>query len=235
MVMKKPDVPARNSIAPSDLTFGLSNCKRCLWLKYWFKLDLKKEFPLVKPLADAQEEHFRRAQLPDLDPSLKPGVVKQWGQWVGSTPITINGFQTRWKILGIYDLLGHYTDGSLAIIDCKVSDSERDNGQFYSPQLEAYAYALENPERGKPFTVSTMGLLIWKLAGIAETRPNEVAANVHGFGVNQRYVSVERDQANFMRILEELITIIDGDIPESGAECNLCNYLKLRGEFGVEL
>jgi hypothetical protein len=223
--MQKPDTPARDTIAPSDLTFGLSTCKRCLWLKYWFKFELKKEFPLVKPLADSQEEHFRRASLQDLDPSLKPGVVKQWGQWVKSAPITINGFETRWKILGIYDLLGHYTDGTVGIIDCKVSDSDRDNGNFYAPQLEAYAYALENPDRGKPFPVSSMGLLIWKLAGVTETAQSELASHSHGFGVNQIYVPVERDSNRFTQILEELITTIEGGMPEPGADCNLCNYL----------
>lgn len=232
--MRKPDVPARDTIAPSDLTFGLSTCKRCLWLKYWFKFDMKKEFPLVKPLADSQEEHFRRAAMQDIDTSLKPGVVKQWGQWVKSAPISINGFETRWKILGIYDLLGHYEDGSVGIIDCKVSDSERDNGPFYAPQLEAYAYALENPDKGKPFPVSSMGLLIWKLAGVTETAPSELASSRHGFGVNQRYVSVDRDKDTFLTLLEELISTIEGGMPQPGPECNTCNYLAKRAELEID-
>ena len=232
--MRKPDVPARDTIAPSDLTFGLSTCKRCLWLKYWFKFDMKKEFPLVKPLADSQEEHFRRAAMQDIDTSLKPGVVKQWGQWVKSAPISINGFETRWKILGIYDLLGHYEDGSVGIIDCKVSDSERDNGPFYAPQLEAYAYALENPDKGKPFPVSSMGLLIWKLAGVTETAPSELASSTHGFGVNQRYVSVDRDKDTFSTLLEELISTIEGGMPQPGPECNTCNYLAKRAELEID-
>jgi len=232
--MRKPDVPARDTIAPSDLTFGLSTCKRCLWLKYWFKFDMKKEFPLVKPLADSQEEHFRRAAMQDIDTSLKPGVVKQWGQWVKSAPISINGFETRWKILGIYDLLGHYEDGTVGIIDCKVSDSERDNGPFYAPQLEAYAYALENPDKGKPFPVSSMGLLIWKLAGVTETAPSELASSTHGFGVNQRYVSVDRDKDTFSTLLEELISTIEGGMPQPGPECNTCNYLAKRAELEID-
>jgi len=232
--MRKPDVPARDTIAPSDLTFGLSTCKRCLWLKYWFKFDMKKEFPLVKPLADSQEEHFRRAAMQDIDASLKPGVVKQWGQWVKSAPISINGFETRWKILGIYDLLGHYEDGTVGIIDCKVSDSERDNGPFYAPQLEAYAYALENPDKGKPFPVSSMGLLIWKLAGVTETATSEVASNTHGFGVNQKYVEVERDKDTFLTLLEELISTIEGGMPQPGPECNTCNYVAKRAELEIE-
>jgi PD-(D/E)XK nuclease superfamily len=232
--MRKPDVPARDTIAPSDLTFGLSTCKRCLWLKYWFKFDMKKEFPLVKPLADSQEEHFRRAAMQDIDASLKTGVVKQWGQWVKSAPISINGFETRWRILGIYDLLGHYEDGTVGIIDCKVSDSERDNGPFYAPQLEAYAYALENPDKGKPFPVSSMGLLIWKLAGVTETAPSELASNTHGFGVNQRYVAVDRDRDTFMTLLEELISTIEGGMPQPGPECNTCNYLAKRAELEID-
>jgi hypothetical protein len=146
----------------------------------------------------------------------------------------INGFETRWKILGIYDLLGHYEDGSVAIIDCKVSDSERDNGPFYAPQLEAYAHALENPDRGKPFPVSTMGLLIWKLAGVTETSPSEIASGKYGFGVNQRYVAVERDQQKFNDLIEELISTIEGGMPDSGSECNVCNYLIKRKELEID-
>jgi hypothetical protein len=232
--MRKPDVPARETIAPSDLTFGLSTCKRCLWLKYWFKFEMKKEFPLVKPLADSQEEFFRRAPMQAISPTLKPGVVKQWGQWVKSAPISINGFETRWKILGIYDLLGHYEDGTVGIIDCKVSDSERDNGPFYAPQLEAYAHALENPDKGKPFPVASMGLLIWKLAGVTQTAPSELASNSHGFGTNQVYVPVERDTATFTALLEELITTIEGGMPESGSECNTCTYLAKRVELAID-
>lgn len=216
----RPDKPARDTIAPSDLTFGLSTCKRCLWIKYWFKVTMPGQFPLVKPLADAQEEHFRRASTQDLEPSLPEGVVKQWGQWVKSAPLVIGGRQTSWKILGIYDLLAHYEVGSVGIIDCKVSDSDRDSADFYSPQLEAYAHALENPDRGKPFPVATMGLLVWKLNGIAET-----ADGAYGFGVTQHYLPVQRDSAKFSRLLEELISVIEGELPDSGETCQTCNYL----------
>ena len=76
-----------------------------------------------------------------------------------------------------------------------------------------------------------MGLLIWKLAGVTETGTSELASNSHGFGVNQHYVPVERDTETFTALLEELITSIEGAMPESGAECNLCNYLIKRAEL----
>ncbi len=229
--MKKPVQPAREYIAPSDLTFGFSTCKRCIWIKYWYSFELKKDFPLVKSLSTFQEEYFRRAPMPALDSSLPAGTVKQWGQWVKSKNIVINGLETQWKLRGIYDLLGHYEDGTVGIIDCKVSDSERDNGDFYQPQLEAYAYTLENPLSGKAFSVQTMGLLIWKLAGVAQTRPNEFVSNEMGFGVNQIYVPVERNPERLQTLLTEFISVIDGDFPDSGPECHACNFFADRLAF----
>ena len=78
-----------------------------------------------------------------------------------------------------------------------------------------------------------MGLLIWKLAGVTETGTSELAANSHGFGVNQHYVPVERDTETFTQLLEELITTIEGSMPESGPECNLCNSLLKRSELEI--
>ena len=93
MSIKKPAKPAREYIAPSDLTFGFSNCKRCIWVKYWYSFELKKDFPLLKTLSTVQEEHFRRASMQSIDPSLKAGTVKQWGQWVKGKNIVVNGVE----------------------------------------------------------------------------------------------------------------------------------------------
>lgn len=231
--MNKPTTPAREFISPSDLTFGFTTCKRCLWLKYWFKFELKKDFPLLGTLSEAQEESFRRAPMQSLDASLPEGTVKQWGQWVKSPHLTVNGEESRWQILGKYDLLGHYADGSVGLIDCKVSDSDRDNGDFYAPQLEAYAYAIENPDRGLSFKVQTTGLLIWKLAAVAETRPNEFVTHTAGFGVHQQYVPVQRDPERLEKLLTEFIEILESDMPASGPECKTCNYLIERAELGL--
>ena len=71
--MKKPAVPTRSTIRPSDLTFGLSNCRRCLWIFYWFKVQAPMVMPLVSTLADLQERQFQGALLQDIDPSLGDG------------------------------------------------------------------------------------------------------------------------------------------------------------------
>jgi len=109
------------------------------------------------------------------------------------------------------------------LIDCKVSDSQRDSGQFYSPQLEAYAYALENPAAGKSQTVASMGLLVWRPTTAIGSNANE-----YGFAVMQKYVPVERDQGNFLKVIGEFIDVLEGELPDPGAECQTCNYLVAR-------
>ena len=221
--MKKPIKPARENISPSDLTFGLSTCKRCLWVKYWFKVSAPMTMPLVGTLSSLQEEYFQRADMPTIDPSLRPGKVTKWGEWVKSKPLVVNGIETRWRILGKYDLVSTNDDGTIGLIDCKVSDSQRDSGQFYSPQLEAYAYSLENPAAGKSQTVASMGLLVWKPTTAIGTSVDD-----YGFGVFQKYVAVERDQANFLKVIGEFIQVLEGELPDAGPECQTCNYLVAR-------
>lgn len=221
--MKKPTKPARDTIAPSDLTFGLSTCKRCIWIKYWFNVTLPGQFPIVGTLAKLQESYFRGAYMPDLDPSLRPGSITKWGQWVKSDFIAINGSKTPWRIRGIYDVLAENEDGTLGLIDCKVSESERDNGQFYAPQLESYAYALENPAAGTAKKVASMGLLVWRPNSVLGDNPTN-----YGFGVDQKYVAVQREPDNFLKVIEELLTVIDGELPAAGESCGTCNYLTQR-------
>ena len=184
--------------------------------------------PLVGTLSSLQEEFFQNADMPTIDPSLRPGKVTKWGEFVKSKPLQINGADTRWRILGKYDLVSTNDDGTAGLIDCKVSDSERDSGAFYSPQLEAYAYALENPAAGKSVEVASMGLLVWKPTHtVGDTADNS------GFGVYQKYVAVERDHDTFMRVIGDFINVLEGEIPEAGSTCTTCAFLTTRN--GLDL
>ncbi len=218
--MKKPSVPARENISPSDLTFGLSTCKRCLWIKYWHKVTMPGAFPLVGTFSSLQEKAFRGVATQDIDPSLRPGRITKLAEWVKSKPLVVNGETSRWRILGKYDLVAENDDGTVALIDCKVSDSARDSGEFYSPQLEAYAYAMEMPAAGKALQVATMGLLVWN--------PDKVigaSALDYAFGVTQKYVPVPRDHEKFLNVIGDFINVLEGPLPLPGPTCTTCNYL----------
>lgn len=225
--MKKPATPARENISPSDLTFGLSTCKRCLWIKYWHKVIMPGAFPLVGTFSALQEKTFRGVATQDIDPSLRPGRVTKLAEWVKSKRLVINGEESRWRILGKYDLVAENEDGTVALIDCKVSDSARDSGEFYSPQLEAYAYAMEFPAAGKALDVVTMGLLVWNPNKVIGTNSNEYA-----FGVSQTYVPVQRDHEKFHDVIGDFIDVLEGPLPASGPTCATCNYLVNRLALG---
>ena len=106
------------------------------------------------------------------------------------------------------------------------SQIARDDGAFYSPQLEAYAYALENPAAGKSATVASIGLLVWNPAtAIGDSKDS------YGFGIYQKYLPVERDVPNFLRTIEDFINVLEGDLPDAGPECGTCTYLRARNDL----
>ena len=72
-----------------------------------------------------------------------------------------------------------------------------------------------------------MGLLVWKPTSVLGSNASD-----YGFGVEQKYVAVERKPEIFFKVIEELITVIDGELPDPGAACGTCNYLAQR--IGLE-
>ena len=49
-----------------------------------------------------------------------------------------------------------------------------------------------------------------------------------GFGVNQIYVPVQRNPERLQALLEDFITVIDGECPDAGSECHACNFFDAR-------
>jgi len=45
---------------------------------------------------------------------------------------------------------------------------------------------------------------------------------------------VDRDKDTFLTLLEELISTIEGGMPQPGPECNTCNYLAKRAELEID-
>ena len=219
----KPASKAREFISPSDLTFSWDGCHRCLWLNYNHGVKAPLFMPLVGELSAMQEAHFDAVTSALVTPELPSGKVHSRGGWVKSTPIVVNGSASPYAVRGKYDLLMEFDDGTWGVIDCKFQGRDSDKSDFYSPQLEAYAYSLENPAAGRAQSVASMGLLVWKPThAVGDSLEN------YGFGVFQKYLPVERDQANFLRVIGEFIDVLEGDLPDSGPTCTTCTYLNER-------
>jgi hypothetical protein len=217
---------AREFISPSDLTFSWSNCHRCLWLNYNHGLRTPGFMPLVGDLANMQENYFRDKKTTDIAPVLPEGKVVDLGGWVKSSFINVNGQATKYAIRGKYDLLIEFTDGSFGVIDCKFQAKDSDKTELYQPQLEAYAFALENPVSGDPKKVSIMGLLVWSLL--------EPAGDVSkGFGLKLKHTwrPIERNPGALDKRLTDFITVVSADMPKTKDNCEMCNYLMQRREY----
>ena len=150
MATNKSAGERRANISPSDLTFSWDGCHRCLWLYYNHQIKAPMFMPTVAELADMQETYFKGCTTADMHPDMPEGTVHSHAGWVQSIPIQVDGKDSHLAIRGKYDLLIEFPDGTYGIVDCKMQARTSDKSAFYSPQLEAYAYALENPAKGEP-------------------------------------------------------------------------------------
>jgi hypothetical protein len=182
--------------------------------------------PLVGPMAAMQEKTFQGKTSSDLGLKTQGGLVTSWGQTVISDRIRVKGKPTKWFIKGKYDLVLSFTNSKAAIIDCKITTGAMDakKVELYRPQLEAYAFALENPQNGERVDVVETGLLMWRVSG-ANTNSGKFGPV---FETEPSYLHSNRDPHFFQVFISRVIELLDGDLPSEGETCTFCKYLNKR-------
>jgi len=216
----------REHISPSDLTFLFGECPRCFWLKYNLGVSRPGFMPLVGPMAALQEKTFQGKTSTELGLRNHGGLVTSWGHTVVSERIKVGGRLTNWYIKGKYDLVLSFTNSKVAVIDCKITTGNMDEKklELYKPQLEAYAFALENPQNGESVDVIESGLLMWKISSASSNL--EMLGPV--FNAEQSYLFSDRDPDFFRVFISRVIKVLDGDIPAENENCSYCKYLNKR-------
>lgn len=178
--------------------------------------DLTSRFYLYKPASV-------------LSPDLPAGIVKFKEKWVKSRPIHFSGIGSECIIRGRFDAVIEFADGSYGIVDYKTSNASEEKAAFYSRQLSAYAYALENPGPGalQLAPITRLGLFI-----ITPQRYETISEEEVAFITQTTWMDVPRDDPSFMEFLAGVMTVLDGAEPPASAEnCALCNYRKAMKEF----
>jgi hypothetical protein len=175
---------------------------------------------MVGVITELQEAQYREALSSQFSSSLPSGRVHSTSGWVESSPLVVNGAATNFCIRGKYDFLMEYDDGTWGIIDTKFTGKLGEKTGFYSPQIEAYAFALENPHRGHPKPVRTVGLMVWAPSKI-------VGSHSTGFqmALNHEYQPALRDPNSFATLLNEVMALIDGEMPSAHDGCPYCTWL----------
>lgn len=214
-------------LSPSDLTFAWSECPRCFWLRYNKGLRRPFSMPgLVSTLSNMQESAYERAVAHDFSPKLPSGHVYGTGQWVESTPLVVNGEKTRWRLRGKYDFLLLFDDMTWGVVDTKFSGTLSEKTDFYAPQLEAYAYALEHPAKGDQRPVSTIGLMVW-----APMKTNGSHGEGFHLQLDHQYQPLERNEDAFSQRVHDVVSLLDGSMPEPSSDCGYCNWYAERTNY----
>jgi hypothetical protein len=211
-------------LSPSDLTFLYDSCKHCFVLKVKHGIP-QPSIPLpgvFSIIASLQKNHYSGKRTEEFCPQLPPGIVTLGEKRVQSSPIKFDDLESTCFIAGRFDVVAELDDGSCAVMDFKTGTPSDDKVGMYGRQLHAYAIALENPAEGalKLYPISRMGLLYYT-PDTCEYTGNDRQV-LEG---QMTWHEVNRDDATFRRFLHDVISLLDGPLPEAEPErCDWCSY-----------
>jgi hypothetical protein len=217
-------------ISPSDLTFGWDGCKYCFYLKVKHNIALGGIFPgIFGKMANLTSEFYMGRSTQDISPDLPPGVVTLREKFVRSMPISPPGANSQCYIKGRFDAVFAFEDGTYGIVDYKTSEAKEEQAAFYSRQLSAYAYALENPA---PNSLSLSPVTRLGLFVVTPNRFEPSASSEMVFVNKTTWMDVPRDDEAFLNLLGEVVRLLDEpEPPDPADDCETCNYRKRMEEY----
>jgi len=210
-------------LSPSDLTFLWDSCKHCFYLKVKHNIVYRGGFPSIfGKMANLTSNFYQDKPTSELSPELPPGRMIFKEKYVKSGAISVPEVSAQAYIRGRFDAVIEFEDGSYGVVDYKTSEAKDERAAFYSRQLSAYAYALENPApRALHLSpVSRLGLFV-----ITPERFEKSAVEEPVFVNKTTWVEVARDDEAFLGFIEEVLQVLESpDRPESGGSCAVCSY-----------
>jgi hypothetical protein len=211
-------------LSPSDLTFLWDECQRCFYLKVVRKFNRPSTaFPKIFNIIDLlMKDFFYDLPADEISPELPPGKVAFSSKWVYSQPITFPHRNASCYIRGIFDTVLEFADGSFAVVDFKTTKPKEEHVRFYSRQLNAYSYALENPGPGKfaLSPISRMGLLCVEPVSMNRTGDGKLA-----YTGNVTWVECPKDDNSFLNFIDNVLEVLDfPEPPEANPNCGFCSY-----------
>jgi len=219
-------------LSPSDLTFLWDECQRCFYLKVVHKFNRPgMPFPKIFTQIDRlMKEFFYQLPSEEISPELPPGRVAFADKWVYSEPISSPNRSCSCYIRGVLDTVLQFEDQSYAVVDFKTTQPKPEHINFYSRQLHAYTFALENPHPGK-FSlkpVAKMGLLC-----VEPTRMNRTRQGNLAYEGQVTWLDCPKDEAAFLAFIDQVLEVLDQqEPPEANPECGFCNYRSSARETG---
>ncbi len=211
-------------LSPSDLTFLWDECQRCFYLKvvHGFSRPFSPMPKIFNQIDKLMKDFFEGKPTVEISSALPDGVVRFGEKWVTSQPIALPNHHSSCFIKGKFDTVVEFADQSFGIVDFKTSAAKPEHIPFYSRQLHAYAYALENPAPGNLSLspISRLGLLCVEPVQMDRTQSGQVA-----YLGNVTWLDCPKDNRQFLDFIDQVLTIIEQPSPPpSNPECIWCKY-----------
>jgi hypothetical protein len=151
--------------SPSDFTFLWEKEPWAFYEKYKHgirrpRMNMPK---VVGDIDGVMKGCLENKNLKELDPLLPNAKIVHSDAWVQSKPLVIED-QFEFIIRGKIDAALQFEDGTFGVIDYKASNNIGGKMQFYTRQLQAYAYALMNndPRDLHLFPITRLGIMQYK-------------------------------------------------------------------------
>jgi len=211
-------------LSPSELTFLWDECQRCFYLKVVRKFNRPgMPFPKIFTRIDhLMKDFFYQLPSDEISPELPPGQVAYSDKWVYSAPITFPHHTANCYIRGIFDTVLQFDDRSYAVVDFKTTQPKAEHINFYSRQLHAYSYALENPHPGK-FSlqpVKTLGLLC-----VEPVEMNRTSSGNLAYEGQVTWLDCPKDDQAFLAFIDQVLAVLDQpEPPPANPNCGFCSY-----------
>lgn len=202
-------------LSPSDFAYLWNDCKHCYYQKVKNGVSHSGIFPsMFGRINKLLQDSIMGMNLSDIHPDLPSGIIEIQEGYMKS--VTITG--TNCFLSGRFDILSKLDDGTYAIIDFKITTPDEEKISKYTSQLHAYKFALENPENGASIKISKMG--------VVSINPEEMKL-VNGkviFTTTPKYHPIKEDMVTFNKLIREISTLLNGDLPAVSESCSLCIY-----------
>ncbi len=221
-------------LSPSELTYLFEGCKFCFWLKVKFGIP-QPSMPMpgiFSAIAARQKEFYANKRTKDFAKELPDGIVRYGEQPVQSKVLKFDGLKSDCHIRGRFDFVIQFDDASYGVIDCKTASPSNEKTEMYARQLQAYVFALENPEVDALHLspISKLGLIFFE-----PTSFEQASLERQFFQGKPVWIEVARDDQRFMEFLKEVMSVIDQDqAPEPAPNCDWCRYRTKMKNFSFE-
>lgn len=205
-------------LSPSDFAYLWKDCKHCFYQKVKLGVYYSGPFPaMFGRINNLLQNSIMGMNLKDVHPDLPSGIIEIQEGYMVSKPID----GTECYISGRFDILSRLDDGTYAVIDFKITTPEEEKIQKYSSQLHAYKFALENPNNGKaPLKISKLGIV-----SVLPEKMKLVEGKIV-FTAQPKWHPVKEDMDSFYKMVKEISTLLNGDLPPVSDTCSLCVYRK---------